>query len=394
MGEQKRRLVLVGAGHSNTQVMLKITKEINDDLELIVVSDNEQSFYSGMLPGCVTGFYAVDEIAVSVPAFAKAKGWTFIQERAVGIRRDCDELCLANGETIAFDILCLDIGSQTSGSSEIPGVKDFAISSRPLTSLLTKIKEYEQNLTANLPDLSSPTRAVVIGGGAAGVELACALKERIHNLCAERLEHSNKTKDTTLVDVTLVTSSTSVLSTESPPMINEVESALKARKISLITSNRVESIDKDVIHLQDGTTVGYDLVVWAAGATPHKSFNQDGVLECDETGFICVNEYLQVRGRSNILGAGDCISFTNRTLPKAGVFAVRQGPILIHNINAILQNKKLRAYKPQKHFLKLINLTDGMGIGCKWGIVMKGKWVWKVKDHIDRKWMNLFATKE
>ena len=33
---------------------------------------------------------------------------------------------------------------------------------------------------------------------------------------------------------------------------------------------------------------------------------------------------------------------------------------------------------------------DGKGIGTKFGIAFAGKWVWKMKDHIDRSFMKLF----
>lgn len=34
---------------------------------------------------------------------------------------------------------------------------------------------------------------------------------------------------------------------------------------------------------------------------------------------------------------------------------------------------------------------DGKAIGTKFGIAFAGQWVWKMKDHIDRSFMKLFA---
>ena len=103
---------------------------------------------------------------------------------------------------------------------------------------------------------------------------------------------------------------------------------------------------------------------------------------------------------SNIFGGGDCITLESHQLkkfpPKAGVYAVREGPILANNILSLIKEKpsSLVTYKPQADFLKLLSLGDGTAIGTKFGIIISGKWVWKMKDHIDKSFMKLFYAEE
>ena len=53
----------------------------------------------------------------------------------------------------------------------------------------------------------------------------------------------------------------------------------------------------------------------------------------DELGFLSINEYMQAAaGPPNIFACGDVATSTVYPRPKAGVFAVRQGPPLTNNI--------------------------------------------------------------
>ena len=76
---------------------------------------------------------------------------------------------------------------------------------------------------------------------------------------------------------------------------------------------------------------------------------------------------------------------------KAGVYAVRSGPIVSQNVMKYLDGTPLTEYVPQTGFLALLNVGDGTSIGSKYGISFVGKWVWEMKDYIDVAFMNLFT---
>lgn len=76
--------------------------------------------------------------------------------------------------------------------------------------------------------------------------------------------------------------------------------------------------------------------------------------------------------------------------PKAGVYAVRAGPILAQNVTNYIQQLPLTKYIPQKGFLSLLMTADGKAIGTKFGIAFSGRWVWNMKDYIDMGFMKLF----
>lgn len=77
---------------------------------------------------------------------------------------------------------------------------------------------------------------------------------------------------------------------------------------------------------------------------------------------------------------------------KAGVYAVRAGPIIAHNISSLVKEKpdEFKEYIPQKEFLALLMTGDGKAMGTKFGVAFSGKWVWEMKDWIDVGFMKLF----
>ena len=75
---------------------------------------------------------------------------------------------------------------------------------------------------------------------------------------------------------------------------------------------------------------------------------------------------------------------------KAGVYAVRAGPIIAENIIQYIKQQPLVTYTPQTGFLSLMMTGDGSCIGSKHGMGFVGTWVWKMKDYIDMSFMNLF----
>ena len=111
-------------------------------------------------------------------------------------------------------------------------------------------------------------------------------------------------------------------------------------------------MDGQGVVLDDGSRLEADLVLWATGAEALPIFSDSG-LRTDARGFLLVGDTLQSVADPALFAAGDCASMVEYPdLPKAGVYAVRQGPILWRNLRVVLTGRGfLRAYKPQKGFL-------------------------------------------
>lgn len=90
--------------------------------------------------------------------------------------------------------------------------------------------------------------------------------------------------------------------------------------------------------------------------------------------------------------AGDCATLAEHpTTPKAGVYAVRQRPILAANLRGVMSGGKLARYTAQRDFLTSLHLGDGTALAAKWGLTACGRWVMALKDRIDRRFVARFA---
>ncbi|MCA9049519.1 MAG: selenide, water dikinase SelD, partial [Planctomycetaceae bacterium] len=172
-------------------------------------------------------------------------------------------------------------------------------------------------------------------------------------------------------------------------MRSRVRNVLQHRKISVISGVRVTKADQHGLSTADGRSFPADVVVWAAEAAP-SDFLRSVPLPHDERGFLLTDHTLRSISGDPVFAVGDCGSIERAALPKAGVYAVRQGPILWTNLQRILRGQPLQTYRPQRSFLKLLNTGDGSAVGEWKGLSFSGRWVMKLKHRIDTRFMNMY----
>jgi selenide,water dikinase len=130
--------------------------------------------------------------------------------------------------------------------------------------------------------------------------------------------------------------------------------------------------------------------VWLSGAAASPVFQESG-LSVDERGFLLVNEALHCVDDARVFGVGDCSTLAAYPhTPKAGVYAVRQGPVLWESLTAVINGKALPQYEPQSGFLSILNTADGKALLRYKSVVSHSRWAWKLKDWVDRRFMERY----
>jgi len=266
-------------------------------------------------------------------------------------------------------------------------VVEHALTTRPISEFIAKIEAYEMAHRW-------PRRVCVVGGGVAGIELAMGFRARFafERAQPQVRKHMRTLHEQTQVSVQVCDPADTVLPQLGYLVSRSVRRKLVALGIEVLHGARAVSITNDRVILENGHEVQTDLIVWAAGADPPPLLSRSGLPLC-EAGYLLVNKHLQSVGSDRVFGAGDCITIEGCAyVTKAGVYAVREGPVLAANLLASLRGRPLESYHPQKGHLALIMSGDGEAISSWKGLAWTGSAVWKLKDKIDREFMDLFDT--
>ncbi len=342
---------------------------------LTLVVDDPISIYSGMVPGFVAGQYERHELEIDVRTLASRAGARLIEARALRIDPRRRQLELEGHPTLTYDLASLEVGSSVAGL-ELPGVREHALSTRPMVRFVRRILELIDRARVRLP--GRPFRAVVVGAGAGGIELGLCLERRLAREGAGPVEMS------------LLEAGTRILAGAPSGLVRRVQQVAAARGIGLRCGARVQAVKAGQLRLEGDQTLPFEALLWVTGAAG-VALVRDSDLPQDERGFVRVRSSFEVVGHDGLLAVGDCATLEAfPDLPKAGVYAVRSGRVLDHNLRARLRGERLRAYRPQRDFLTLLNLGDGTALGAKWGISFRGRWAMRWKDHLDRRFVQAF----
>ena len=366
-------VVLVGGGHAHVEVLRRWAMAPVPGVRLSLVVDDPVAVYSGMVPGFVAGQYARDELEIDVRPLARRAGARCIVARVTGLDAQARRLALDGRAPMRYDTASFDVGSTVAGL-DVPGVREHALPTRPIGLFVRRVDELVGRARGG-----AGFRLVVAGAGAGGVELAFAFASRLRREGVRDPE------------VLLLESGSRVLPGYPTRAAHLVEAAA-GRDIRIRTGARVAAVGAGMLTLDDGEPLPCDALVWVAGAAGVPLFRESG-LQTDARGFVRVGPTLQCLGRDDVFAAGDCAAWAaGDELPKAGVYAVRQGPVLAHNLRARTQSRPLRPYRPQRDFLSLLNLADGTAVASRWGRATRGAWVFRLKDWIDRRFVRRFQV--
>jgi pyridine nucleotide-disulfide oxidoreductase family protein len=364
-----KRLILAGGGHAHLHVLKSLAAAPWPGVEVTLISPYRRQIYSGMLPGWMASHYRLEQCAAALEPLAKAAGVRFVQDSVIGVDADRRIVHTALSGTIPYDALSLDTGAQVD-SACLAAAGTRLLPLRPLEDFVVgwtrQLDVFKQQGRANL---------AVVGGGAAGVELALAARYRL----ALELGDTN-------TRVTLVAGS-GLLPGHGPRIVARVAQALALCQITVV--HGYAAGDPSGLRMDDGATLPADCVIAATGVRPAAWLAQTGLAMAAD-GFIAVGDRQQSISHPEVFAAGDVASRIDAPHAKSGVYAVRAGPVLTTNLQRVLTGQLPLPYQPQARSLYLLATGPKEAI-LSWGqLSASGHWVWYWKDWIDRRFMRKY----
>lgn len=359
-------ILLIGGGHAHALVLRMWGMNPLAGARITVVNPGPVAPYTGMLPGAIAGHYDKRDLMIDLVRLARFANARVILDRVVALDPQARVARLGSGRELPYDVASIDIGI-ASDLPDIPGYTEHGVSAKPLGA-------YADRWEAFVAKAPPKPQITIIGGGVGGVELALA---SAHRLRAAGLEQS----------VTVVERSDTMLPGIAEATRQSLLAAMKSYGIGLKTGVTATRISRDWVELSDGTKLASDFTLSVAGARAQGWLRETGLAV--EGGFVVVSETLQTSSPL-VFAAGDCAHLGMAPRPKAGVFAVREAPVLFHNLRAAVSGGKMRRFAPQKDYLKLVSMGAQLAVADKFGMRLGGAWLWRLKDRIDRKFMAKF----
>ncbi|WP_432695599.1 FAD-dependent oxidoreductase [Marinobacterium sp. YM272] len=363
------QLVLVGGGHAHLFVLQAI---LNKELvchEVTLISPSRWQYYSGMLPGLIAGHYQKEQCRIDLRGLAQKAGIRFIEQTLVSLDVEQRSIVLDDDTEVGYEWLSLDTGSATclDWAREYQGQ---LLSVKPLDRFAREWQGLKDRLKQN-----GGGQVAVVGAGAAGVELALAASSALAD-------------EGIAAKVSLVAGESGPLEGFSGGVRRRVLKELKRLNIQLLSSQA--KAEGDQLRLSDGSTTRVDAVIAASGACAPDWLAGAG-LELAADGFIRVDARQQSVSHKNVFAVGDVCSRPGSPLMRSGVHSVRAGPVLAQNLAASLSGKRLKRFRPRRWVLYLISCGQKRAVGS-WGpLSFKGRWVWRWKDRIDRRFIAEFS---
>lgn len=376
----RNTVVLLGVGHTNAHVLRMWKMKPLENAQLVCISNFPNATYSGMLPGVLSGQYPPERMEIDLVRLCASAGARLIIGEVIGIDHENREIKFRNRPALSFDVLSIGVGSRPTFKGVTLAESNPLVAVKPMQTFLSRLKLQ----LGSIEKSGSTKQLVVVGGGIGSIEIAFCLERRLRNDAREMGLGENDS-----FAVSLVTGGGRVGKGLLDSTQDKVHELFDKYNIKSHTGSRVKEINSNHLVLENGNKIEADAVIWATSAVAPELLGKLDI-KTDERGFLSTKQTLQTVTNERIFAVGDTGTIVGSSIVKAGVYAVRQGPVLWDNIKRLLANRKVNDYVPQTGFLKLINTADNKSIAEYRGRTFYSGLSWKLKDRIDVKFMKMY----
>ncbi len=353
-------------------------------IDVTLVDPQRHLYYSGMVPEYLGGVYDEADVRIDLAAQARANGASFVQEAAAAIDPDARVVETRAGDALPFDVLAINVGSAN------PAVPAGAIPTKPIAHIRPLASRIEQTLA----EATARLRLVVVGGGAAGTEVALNVTGRFAG--ADRLGD---------LELTIVEQADRLLPGFPAGLRTDATNRLRRRGATVSTGTTVTNVEGTgdapaAVHTDTASPLAADAVLWATG-TVGPPLLHDSPLPTNDRGFVRTTRSLQVRTHPRLFAAGDCASIEDLDLARVGVHAVKQGPTLRANLHHTLQAlgagagvpspTELQTFRPYPLTPLILSTGTADGLWTAGSMWAAHPWLLRLKHGVDRRWMRPYA---
>ncbi|WP_296448440.1 FAD-dependent oxidoreductase [Rhodoferax sp. UBA5149] len=364
----QKHLVLLGAGHAHVHVLSTLAAQPLPGVQVTLIAPYPRQLYSDMVPGFVAGHHALEDCVIALAPLLKNTGVRWLTRSVMALDAKARTVTLDDGSELAYHWLSVNtepVQDRKQVEQALPGAREHGLFLRPMeafAALWPQVVELAQNRAL---------RVAVIGGGAAGIELAMAIQYRLPG-----------------ASVTLITGGAAAGANDPPAVQRRIVQALRRRNITVLPDLAV-GIQAGEVFLGCGARLACDVPVIATVTQAPAWLGSSGLV-LTEDGFIAVDACQRSTSHTQVFAAGDVSTRVDRPLARSGMYAVRTGPALRKNLAAAVAGAEPSPHEPAKNTLNLLSCGQQEAIASWGNYSAQGRWVWLLKDWIDRSFIKRY----
>ena len=364
MAQDRKKVLVLGAGYAGLQTVTKLQKELSaDEADITLINKNKYHYEATWLHEASAGTLNYEDLIYPIESVIKEDKVKFINAEVTKIDRNAKKVETNHG-IYDYDILVVALGfeSETFG---INGIKDYAFQIENIETA-RKLSRHIEDKFANYAaskEKDDKDLAILVGGaGFTGIEFLGELTERIPELCNKYGVDQNK------VRVTCVEAAPKMLPMFSDELVNYAVNYLEDRGVEfkiatpIVACNEkgfVVKINDQEQQLEAGTAI------WAAGVRGSKLMEES--FEGVKRGRIVTKQDLTIEGHDDIFVIGDVSAFIpageERPLPTTAQIAMQQGEHVAKSIKNILNGQAATDFEyVDRGTVCSLGAHDGVGI--------------------------------
>ncbi len=358
-----RQLVLLGGGNAHVRVLSMLAAHPLPGVQVTLVAPYPRQIYPGMVPGYIAGRYTLDDCVLPLEPLVKRTGLRWLRHHVKKLNVQNQTVQLDDASVLHFDWLSVNTGPDQNREQieqALPGARQHALFVHPIevfTALWPKV--------AQMGDARA-LRVAVIGGSAVGIELALAVRQRLPNAA-----------------VTLVCGAAPPGSNYPTKVQQRLLVALRNRRVTVLQDLAV-AFREGAVRLGCGADLACDIPLLAVDAQA-PVWLTDSELARDEDGLISVDMYQRCTSHRCVFMAGGEGTRKESTLARSAAYALRYGPSLATNLAATVTGGTLVPHTSSAGALDLLACGTRYAVGSWRNSSFEGRWVWWLKDWIDRR---------
>ena len=377
MPSRRPRIVFAGGGHTALGALLNTRKIVDQGIDVVLIAPERYHYYSGMAPGMISHIYDPFDARIDIRYLVQMGGGTFIKDRVTRIDHENNRVILQNNDPVEYDALASNLGSQVNPAKKFTGDSmyyarnaDNIFPAKPVYNMHMLRRKLETFVPGDCP------RMLVIGGGVGGTEIAAN--------STKYLRQRGMRPRTTLVH------SRGRLLAHQPPKAGRLaEKYLDRLGVEVIKGVKAREFTDRVATLEDGREIPFDVMAMSVGFNAPETFKLSG-MKTGADGSLWVDDHLRSVTAPNVFGGGDNIAFNGDLLPRVGIYAIRQAPVLYHNLVTYIRGGQLQRHVPQGKLLLVLNLGEGDGLFVWGNVIFTGRLAWRIKHYIDHNWIGQY----